>query len=148
MLTFPEPTAFRSVACHWYLFSECVCPRVWVVKGNRCVSDAALAALWKLARILPKAKNTACLDADKLKAPLYLRHWQKGDWFIPFGMRGRKKLSDYFSDHKWNLLQKEQAWLLCSGDDIIWLVGERTDDRFKLDKTTKNCLILKYFDWN
>ena len=96
--------------------------------------------------VIPKAKNTACLDADKLKAPLYLRRWQKGDWFIPFGMRGRKKLSDYFSDHKWNLLQKEQAWLLCSGDDIIWLVGERTDDRFKLDKTTKNCLILKYFD--
>ena len=74
-----------------------------------------------------------------------LRKWQEGDWFIPFGMKGRKKLSDYFSDRKFSRLEKEQTWLLCSGDTIIWIVGERSDNRFCLDKMTKRALVVNFF---
>ena len=92
-----------------------------------------------------KEKNIAYFDADKLTFPLTLRKWQEGDWFIPFVMKGRKKLSDYFSDRKFSRLEKEQTWLLCSGDTIIWIVGERSDNRFCLDKMTKRALVVNFF---
>ena len=80
----------------------------------------------------------ACFDADKLSFPLKLRKWQEGDVFRPIGMKGRKKISDYFIDNKFSLTDKENAWLLVSGDDIVWLVGHRMDDRFKITKKTSN----------
>lgn len=92
-----------------------------------------------------KDKNIAYFDYDKLSFPLTLRTWKEGDWFIPFGMKGRKKLSDYFSDHKFSRFDKERTWLLCSGDAVIWIVGERSDDRFCLDKTTKSVLVVNFF---
>ena len=84
-----------------------------------------------------KDKTIAYFDLEKLKFPLKLRRWQKSDWFIPFGMNGKKKLSDYFSDNKFNIHQKEETWLLCSDDEIIWIVGERSDNRFKVNELTK-----------
>ena len=92
-----------------------------------------------------KDKNIAYFDYDKLTFPLTLRTWKEGDWFIPFGMKGRKKLSDYFSDHKFSRFDKERTWLLCSGDAVIWIVGERSDNRFCLDKTTKSVLVVNFF---
>jgi len=92
-----------------------------------------------------KDKNIAYFDYDKLTFPLTLRTWKEGDWFIPFGMKGRKKLSDYFSDHKFSRLDKERTWLLCSGGAVIWIVGERSDNRFCLDKTTKSVLVVNFF---
>lgn len=92
-----------------------------------------------------KDKQIAYFDYDKLTFPLTLRTWKKGDWFIPFGMKGRKKLSDYFSDRKLSRLEKEQTWLLCSGDAVIWIVGERPDNRFCLDKATKCVLVVNFF---
>ena len=87
---------------------------------------------------LIKASNVACLDADKLQYPLHLCRWQQGDWFIPFGMKGRKKLSDFFVDRKFSTSEKEQLWLLTSGDDIVWVVGHRVDARYAVtDKTKK-----------
>jgi tRNA(Ile)-lysidine synthase len=91
-----------------------------------------------------KDKSSASFDCDKLKYPLTLRTWQPGDWFIPFGMKGRKKLSDYFSDLKYSRIDKEQTWLLCSGNNILWIVGERMDERFRVDKTTKYVLKVKF----
>ena len=85
-------------------------------------------------------------DYDQLTFPLTLRTWDEGDWFIPFGMQGRKKLSDYFSDRKFNRVQKDQTWLLCSGSDIIWIVGERIDERYRIKKTTKTALIAIFFN--
>jgi tRNA(Ile)-lysidine synthase len=90
-------------------------------------------------------KCTACFDYDKLHFPLTLRTWQPGDRFVPFGMKGTKKLSDYFSDRKFSLQDKEQTWLLCSDRHIIWIVGERTDERFRIDKTTKYILTVNFF---
>jgi tRNA(Ile)-lysidine synthase len=89
---------------------------------------------------IEKRKSVASFDFDKLAFPLTLRTWKQGDWFIPFGMKGRKKLSDYFSDQKFDRNRKDRTWLLCSGSDIIWIVGERPDDRYKIDDSTKNIL--------
>ena len=94
---------------------------------------------------IEKNKRIAYLDYDKLDFPLTLRTWKEGDWFIPFGMKGRKKLSDYFSDHKFSRIEKERTWLLCSGDAIVWVVGERTDNRFRIDESTKRVLIVNFF---
>lgn len=85
-------------------------------------------------------KTMIYVDADKLQFPLYIRHPKQGDFFYPLGMKNRKKLSDYFIDHKWNLFNKENAWLLCSNDQIIWIIGERLDDRFKLTEQTKSLI--------
>ena len=93
-----------------------------------------------------KDPKYAYLDYDKLTDILSLRHWKKGDWFVPFGMRGKKKLSDYFSDHKYSLEEKEKQWLLCSGKDIVWVVGERSDDRYRITHATKLVLVAKKID--
>ncbi|MDR3193720.1 MAG: tRNA lysidine(34) synthetase TilS [Tannerella sp.] len=94
---------------------------------------------------IEKINTVASLDIKKLAFPLTLRTWRTGDWFIPFGMRGRKKLSDYFTDRKFSVIQKEQTWLLCSGEDIVWIVGERIDNRFRIDKSTTFALVVKFF---
>ncbi|MDR0865606.1 MAG: tRNA lysidine(34) synthetase TilS [Candidatus Symbiothrix sp.] len=84
-------------------------------------------------------------DAGKLRFPLQIRKWEKGDKFIPFGMKGFQKLSDYFNNHKFSKPEKENTWLLCSGNDIIWIIGHRTDDRYKVNQETKKVCILKVF---
>lgn len=89
---------------------------------------------------VPTSRSVACLNADKLLFPLELRHPHKGDSFVPFGMHGRKLISDYCTDRKLNALEKEALWVLCSGKDIVWVVGERIDNRFRVDSTTTTCL--------
>jgi len=86
----------------------------------------------------PATNYTASIDADKIKFPLILRKWQKGDRFIPFGMNHSKKLSDFFIDLKLSLPEKEDVWLLTSENKILWIIGYRTDDRYKITKLTKN----------
>jgi len=85
-------------------------------------------------------KNTISIDFDKIEFPLLLRKWQKGDFFFPIGMNGKKKVSKFFKDEKLSLIDKENAWLLCSKNDIIWVVGKRMDDRFKVTKSTSKIL--------
>ena len=80
------------------------------------------------------------VDADKLQRPLVLRSKEKGDVFYPKGMTGKKTLSKYFKDEKYSLVAKEQALLLCSGEDIVWIIGKRADDRFKMSDKTKKIL--------
>ena len=92
---------------------------------------------------IPRDKNTACFDAGKIQHPLDLRLWRQGDTFVPFGMKGKKKVSDYLTDRKFSLVQKEQQWVLCCGNNIIWLVGERTDNRYRVDEHTRKILIIK-----
>lgn len=89
---------------------------------------------------LNQGEHVAIIDADKLKYPLRLRRWREGDWFIPFGMSGRKKLSDYLIDKKVSLAQKSRQFVLCSGDDIVWVVGRRLDDRYCVTKHTERVL--------
>jgi len=90
-----------------------------------------------------KNSKIAKLDFDKLSFPLILRKWSDGDKFKPFGMQNFKKLSDFFVDEKYSILDKQKQWILCSGDDIVWLVGKRIDDRYKIDTNTKKVYIAK-----
>ncbi len=94
---------------------------------------------------IPQSNNIACLDHEKLKFPLILKKWKEGDYFYPLGLNSRKKLSDFFIDRKFSLLDKENAWLLCSGNKIVWIVGFRIDNRFKITKRTKKIFQIEYF---
>ena len=85
--------------------------------------------------------NSIFVDEDQLKFPLQLRKWQEGDVFHPFGMQGSKKVSKYFKDEKLSLIDKLNKWLLCSDNQIVWIVGMRQDERFKV--TTNTTKILK-----
>ncbi|MDT0676221.1 tRNA lysidine(34) synthetase TilS [Autumnicola musiva] len=80
------------------------------------------------------------VDARKLQFPLTVRKWQVGDFFCPFGMKGRKKISDFFKDKKMSLPEKENTWLLCSGENIVWVIGHRADDRYKVTSETAKIL--------
>ena len=84
--------------------------------------------------------KTIYVDKEKLKYPLIVRKWKEGDYFYPLGMKGKKKLSKYFKDEKLSLLAKERLWLLCSEDDIVWIVNYRADNRFKISPKTKQIL--------
>ena len=78
------------------------------------------------------------VNQDMLEFPLVLRHWNEGDVFQPFGMGGKsKKISKLFKDEKLSLIEKENSWLLCSGNQVVWVVGIRQDERFKIDSKTK-----------
>ena len=80
------------------------------------------------------------LDLQKLNFPLQLRKWREGDSFYPFGMKGKKKLSKFFKDEKLSLVAKEKTWVLTSGNHIVWIVGMRSDHRFKVENQTKKIL--------
>ena len=84
--------------------------------------------------------NVALLDADRLCYPLTLRRWREGDRFIPFGMTGSKKVSDFLVDAKVSMPEKQRQFVLLSGDEIAWLVGRRIDDRYRLTRGTENVL--------
>ncbi|MDR0768524.1 MAG: tRNA lysidine(34) synthetase TilS [Dysgonamonadaceae bacterium] len=88
-------------------------------------------------------RHIACLDKDKLRFPLILRKWEPGDKFMPLGMSGFQKLSDFFTNLKLSKPQKEKIWALFSGEDIVWVVNYRIDDRFKIGLHTKNACILR-----
>ena len=92
----------------------------------------------------PDSKSEILLDSDKLKFPLIVRKWQKGDYFYPKGMRGKKKLSKFFKDEKLSIPEKENIWLLCSGNEIAWVIGQRADERFKVTRETKSVLHVEW----
>ncbi len=84
--------------------------------------------------------HVALLDVDRLQYPLTLRRWREGDWFMPLGMSGRKKVSDFLVDEKVSLPEKERQLVLTSAGDIVWLVGRRIDERFKIGRDSENIL--------
>ncbi|MDP4206516.1 MAG: tRNA lysidine(34) synthetase TilS, partial [Bacteroidota bacterium] len=95
---------------------------------------------------IPRECSIASFDLDKITFPLVIRKWNKGDVFKPFGMKGFKKISDYFIDQKFSLPEKGRVWLVCSGNEIMWLAGYRTDDRFKITPETKKVFRIKITD--
>ena len=93
--------------------------------------------------IIPRDREIACIDADKVKESLVIRKWRQGDKFVPLGMTGKKMVSDYLSDRKFTLFQKENQWAVCDGQDIVWLVNERCDNRYRVTDKTRNVLLLR-----
>ncbi|MBT8376712.1 MAG: tRNA lysidine(34) synthetase TilS, partial [Bacteroidia bacterium] len=100
--------------------------------GKLCFED--------LDKIEATSKEIICVDKDKLKLPLMIRPWMYGDFFYPHGMTGKKKISKYLKDEKLSLIEKENVWVLTSQEDIVWIVGRRADDRFKVSEKTTNIL--------
>lgn len=92
--------------------------------------------------VIPQQASVACLDTTKLTFPLTLRKWKQGDVFHPLGARGKKKLSDFFSDHKFSLFDKEQCWLLLSEGRIVWVVGHRIAHFARVTEHTNKVCIL------
>ena len=88
--------------------------------------------------------NSIFVAKEKLQFPLTVRKWKKGDNFYPFGMKGKKKISKFFKDKKLSLPEKENCWLLCSKNDIVWVIGERADSRFSVDGNTAEMLKITY----
>lgn len=85
--------------------------------------------------------NVIFVAGELLKFPLFVRKWQEGDYFYPAGMNGqKKKVSKYFKDEKFSLSDKENAWLLCSEDQVVWVIGKRADGRFAANNQTKKPL--------
>lgn len=95
--------------------------------------------------IISKKSDKIHIDADKIKFPLTLRKWKKGDSFHPFGMKESKKLSDFFINEKINRNQKENIWLLVSDNKIVWIIGLRMDERFRITEKTKNILEISLY---
>ena len=88
-----------------------------------------------------ETEKVVCIDKEMLKFPLTVRKWRNGDYFYPLGMQGKKKLSKFFKDEKISILEKEKTWLLCSANnEVIWIVGKRLDNRFKITESTTKTL--------
>ncbi len=85
-------------------------------------------------------KHIALIDFDTVRFPMVIRPWQRGDHFFPFGMSGRKKLSDYFIDRKFPVTKKESTMVLESDGKIVWIVGERLDNRFRIRQSTSKVI--------
>lgn len=86
---------------------------------------------------IKRSRQVLCADWEKLHFPLSLRTVVKGDRFCPFGMKGSKLVSDYLTDAKHSVFEKEHQLVVCSNTDIVWLVGERADNRFRIDNKTR-----------
>jgi tRNA(Ile)-lysidine synthase len=92
---------------------------------------------------IPSDPHIACIDSEKVSFPMIIRKWKAGDHFCPLGMKQKKKLSDYFIDNKYSRFEKENIFILESGGKIVWIIGDRIDDRFKITDSTKKGLLIK-----
>jgi tRNA(Ile)-lysidine synthase len=93
----------------------------------------------------PKSDDIIYIDVTKTVFPLRLRSWQAGDFFLPLGLSGkRKKVQDFFTDLKFNLFQKEETILLESDGNIVWVIGYRADERFRITPTSASVLKITY----
>ncbi|CAN5487910.1 tRNA lysidine(34) synthetase TilS [soil metagenome] len=93
---------------------------------------------------LSSSNTTATLNADEIKFPLLLRKWKQGDYFYPLGMQKKKKLSKFFIDQKLSKTDKEKVWVLESDKKVLWVIGHRIDDRFKITGGTKQVLQIEF----
>ena len=94
--------------------------------------------------IFNQMKNVIFVDENKIQFPLTIRKWKEGDYFYPSGMQGKKKVSKYFKDEKFTLFQKQDTWILESNNKIVWIIGHRADERFKVENTTQTIIQITY----
>jgi tRNA(Ile)-lysidine synthase len=106
-------------------------------------TDEPVIEMNETSEIGPTGAEFAYVDADLITAPLVIRKVQNADWFVPFGMKGRKLLSDFLTNQKLTRFQKEGQWVLCHGNDIVWVIGLRSDNRFRVTPQTKRIIQLR-----
>lgn len=111
---------------------------------NYSEGDLVLQQLLNINYQLSISPVIAAVDASKVQFPLLLRKWKAGDYFYPLGMKKKKKIARFLIDQKLSKTQKENIWVLESNQKIIWIVGQRIDDRFKVTSSTKNILQISY----
>ncbi len=112
-------------------------------EGEQCVLRPIPISFSDVDSITEASHNTIYIDKKKLNFPLIVRKRKEGDYFYPFGMKGKKKLSKFFKDEKYSLLDKENQWLLCTENEIIWVIGQRFDERFKVTESTTSIIKIK-----
>lgn len=111
-----------------------------IKEGQKEVKEPVKLQIEEVKNWKEKGNHILYIDKEALKYPLSIRKWKKGDYFYPLGMAGKKKLSKFFKDEKIDILAKEKQWLLCSGNEIVWVIGRRTDNRFKVSDSTSTIL--------
>ena len=123
------------------LIQEDTIDEYFIEKNQSEVKIPLKLAICKVSDISLASNTIIFVDEDLLVFPLVLRKWKTGDFFQPFGMNGKeKKISKLFKDEKLSLLDKENTWLLCSNNQIVWVIGIRQDERYRIEKTTTNIL--------
>ncbi len=116
----------------------------FIEKDIKTIETPLQLSFSKVSKIENAFHSTIFVDEDLLVYPLVLKKWEEGDSFQPFGMNGKtKKLSKLFKDEKLSLIEKENTWVLWSGNQIVWVVGIRQDERFRVNDTTKSILRIK-----
>lgn len=94
---------------------------------------------------IPHSSNSICLDSAAIRFPLTMRSLRRGDRFVPFGMKGSKLVSDFLTDQKVSLMEKRQQMVLCDATGrILWVVGRRPDNRFRITTDTKECMAISF----
>ena len=132
--------------------------KMWTSKTHKVLRDREALIQTRIhnskAKVLPKlhqemvscigetGQNVAYFDADLITKPIEVRLVREGDAFVPFGMKGRKLVSDYLTDVKLNRFEKAETFVATQGEDIIWLVGHRSDNRYRVTDATKRILKL------
>ena len=114
-----------------------------IEKDKKYVKIPLNLSFCKVSDISLQSSNTIFVDEDKLRFPLELRKWSDGDFFYPMGMTGKKKVGKFFKDEKFSLIDKSSAWILYSDNQIVWIIGIRQDERFKIVENTTNILQIK-----
>ncbi len=109
-------------------------------ENTSAIENPISLSISKVTEIGNSSLQTIFVDADLLSFPFQIRKWKNGDFIYPLGMRGKKKLSKFFKDEKYSLVDKEATWLLTFQDQIVWIIGKRQDQRFAASKTSKNIL--------
>ncbi|WP_298420516.1 tRNA lysidine(34) synthetase TilS [uncultured Kordia sp.] len=111
-----------------------------ILDTTKNITNPIKLQLEEVATMTTTGSSVLYVDKKLLKFPLIVRKWKNGDYFYPFGMKGKKKLSKYFKDEKYSLIDKENQWLLCNEGQIVWVIGKRSDNRYKLTQPTNTII--------
>jgi tRNA(Ile)-lysidine synthase len=135
---------------HWFIISQInsiASKTIIIEEKDKTVifEEGRLELENQTSNLKPQTSNdVACLDAKDMSYPIILRKWKEGDYFYPLGMKKKKKLARFFIDQKLSKTKKERIWVMEMNKKIIWVVGQRIDDRFKITDKTKNVLKITF----
>lgn len=122
---------------------QTVTEQFWIEKDKKEVKIPLNLSFCNVSVISHPSSNCIFVDENKLTFPLEVRKWKEGDFFYPLGMQGKKKVSKFFKDEKLSLIDKSNTWLLCSDNQIVWIISRRQDERFKVDENSNTILQIK-----